>query len=80
MSKMNWSRTRFAGRPTLDYRRERDLDRSDQAARWLQVALSRQPSRRSGRRPSRVFNTTAVSTVPLDDSWITVNSSSEVPW
>ena len=90
MSKLNWSRSRFLGKPSLDFRWESDGLSRDAAARWLKRAETQrgQPDayrRRAGDAPLKSNNnfsreSRSLRNTSMSTDWIVTALSSEVPW
>jgi hypothetical protein len=58
---MNWWRARLHGRPSLDHRREFEVE--DRAAKWLRVVERNRLQQRSRPRERRSFSSTQVSSL-----------------
>jgi hypothetical protein len=77
--RLDWSKARFVGRPTLDYRRE--FETEDRAAKWLRRAESQR--RRPVSVSAKVQRRTMAILEQLGESsnWVTADSSAEgLPW
>jgi hypothetical protein len=76
--KLDWSKERLRGRPTLDFRREFEFE--DRAAKWLRRAESKR--RRAVSVPAKVQRRTMAIAEQLGESnWVTADSSAEgLPW
>ena len=79
--KLNWSRVRFSGKASLDFRWEHDSLERDPAARWLKAAERRQQDRRSHRKlDQREIEQSRPNSTYQSTTWITASSTAEVPW
>jgi hypothetical protein len=73
--RLDWTKARFVGRPTLDYRREFEF--KDRASKWLQVVESRLERQRYERR--KFPRSSHYSSRSSSTDW-TTSISSAVPW